>query len=484
MKHTKLIFVCLLLVFIVYAIIAIIKVEQIQWFYSYDPFYHYHITLYNEFNHPFSTGVVGVDGKPFSYDYPTLFRPLTAAFSAVSGISLLQIYKLSGIFFRILAGLYVFLIVRRITKKEWFALIATTAFLFTPYMFYRSLISYPENMVLVFHLMIMYELVKALRTKRLSVVLFVAIGISLLIHYRSIIVPAVAIALVFIMIAFEKIKDKNLLTLFKQLIMGGCITLIISAPVIANVIKQYKSYANENIGSNATLAQQFKDMSQYAPLTYDEYQEQIGSVILAFVLLSLVILMIYIIRNNHRDISIFFLLMTLFTFALTRGQQLKLYIPPVRMFSYFTIFAIPSIALALLSIEKRITSTMKTSLVIIVILILSLQAYHTKGWVGLDNKDIALGYRLNALMPENSVIVWDKISPFNLGVNRYDLVEPDWLNNQATLDINKENTLKERLSKLYPNKNVIIITDNKLPGFNLIQSSTRLNAYILKPSHG
>lgn len=462
---------------LLFVTLGVFKINQSELFYSYDPFYHYHITLYNELDNPFASGVSGLDGQKLLFDYPTLFRPLTAIYATVTSVDLITIYKYSGVFLRIITGFLMFVLIKKITQDKLISVLGFFLVLFTPYLFYRSLISFPENMVLIFHLLTYISIISSLKKKEINYGAFVFLGISLLIHYRSAVVPFFAVGIWLFYEAYRYYKRKRIHDFVKKITMGGLILLVISSPVIVNIFQQYTRYTYENIGASAELRTIFENTTQYTIPSFELYETQLGYfiVVMFFILLPLSIKYIY--RKENFNIYIFFFLLSIFTFLLTRGPQIGLYIPPIRMLSYFSLSIIPLFLIMFHSIQEIIGNRVKIIFVLCCMLVFTVYATDTKGWVGLKSEDIRLGYYLNNTLDDNSVIVWDKFNPIYIGISHYDIIEPDWKKNQNLLDDSNLDVLKSRLDDLYKNKTVIIITGKKLDDYLLVTKTDQINVY-------
>ncbi len=464
---------------LLFAMIAVYKINLTQLFYSYDPYYHYHITKYWEIFHPFSSEAIGYGGNSLKFDYPTLFRPLTLIFSIFSGVDLLIIYKISGVFLRLVAGLSLYSLLNNLTQSKLLSLIVFIIFLFTPYLFLRSLISYPENMVLIFHILILNSAVKTLRTKYIHYSMFVFWGFSLLVHFRSAIFPTFAILITMIFQLVYSIKNKLFIKYIVNSLIGLAIGVVISLPVMIPLVSTYVKYASENVGANATLKERYGDTPQYAAPSYNFYEEQLGKLIIPIYL----ILFLFIYKTNSKNYylhpSILFFMMTILGLLFTRGKQLYLYIPPLRMFSYLTVSFLPLLAIAFMGFRKYFGRYIFLFVSICLILAFIINTLPINGWVGLKKEDIAMGYNLNPQLSAKSVVIWNDINPINLGISKYENIEPSWDKNQLLLHYaNTDLKLFYReLVNNYPNSEVYIMTQDTLNGLKIKDQTQLLNIY-------
>lgn len=470
----------LLLIFIgaLFLSLTVYKSHSINDFYSYDPFYHYFATLNIESQHPFATGTEGYGGSIYKLDYPTLFRPYLLIAHEVTGVDLHTLFKYSGIFFRLLAGLSLYYFLKFFVRTPWLIFFGIILFLFNPYLLYRSLISYPENAVIPFHILVFAEATRSIQKRSLGWILFLYLAFSLLVHYRSVIIPALAVAYTIGYVTWQKYKSRTSRELFRELAVGSLLTILVALPVIAPLLGQYRRYLVENIGADAKFGAVFSSMSQYIPPNFGFYNDQLGSLLIA---LMVVFLPMGILRLRNKSWAAgygLFALLALLALVLTRGQQIDLFIPPLRMFGYLVIPIIVLLLLSMRLVADCFRSEHKILLATVTTVVFFISAANAQGWVGLDSSDLLLGDWVNNHLSNGTVLVWDKVNPINIGINHYSFVDPNWAKNNQVLNANDSLArIGDNLRALYPGQKVLILTDKAVWSTNAVEKSAHLQVY-------
>lgn len=447
----------LMLVFSIFLIFGLIEIFRVEGLYSYDPYYHMHLAKYVDAQHPFATEISTYNGE-IPIQYPTSLRLLTVLIHTVSGSAYLYIYKVFGLFSIILLALGLYITIQHLIKCELCAIFSVLLFLSTPIFIYRSLITYPENLVLVIHVFIFYYILKIRKEKRTIyfVILSLFLSSSLYIHYRSFVIPISIVAIFFSWLISKKILNKTIgININKNLLYASSSFLLLSIPMLPLVIKQYVLYLRVNVGEDALLKPYVVSTAQYA---IQDYQNSLGILLILFMLLGIAILLIRIIKKPN-IISLLLLFWVTFTFLLTLGPKLEVWIPPIRMLAYF---AVPTCIISSFSIKKIIgaikggnsISVLTFASCILLLYTLTLPTIHGSVCIGQNELDAANW--INTHVSEDSVILTYNIDLITIGISKYNLIESrqDILDKIFSTPYDKINRV---LPNFYPNKGIYII---------------------------
>jgi len=399
----------LCVVLLLFLAMGLREVYRVDGLFSYDPYYHLNMSKLTEAEQRVITEIQFYDG-PAPINYVTALHPFTALLHEYTGLSYEGIFRVLGLLFRVLTALVLFITASYFLGSRKYALFATILFLSVPYVILRSLITFPENMVLPFHVLIFYCIIRGIREKEIDYALPVFISAALYIHYRSFIIPAVLLVL------FLLLRKS-----WKYAVGLVASVALLSAPIIVRAVRQYIAYYHVNVGSGATLSVTAQADPRYSVPTLTTYQAQIGIVLLILAALAVPFLF----RKFNRE-KLVLLVWLVFTFLLTRGKGLGLYLPTDRMMAYFSIPAALAAGSALQQImeSKLVFKKMKPALAIAVslglILFMTLNLKDTRGWVGVTAGQLAAGQWLNGNVPAESVIISFGPDLINTGANQYD----------------------------------------------------------------
>lgn len=447
----------LMLVLSIFLVFGLIEVFRVEGLYSYDPYYHMHLAKYVDAQHPFATEIPAYNGE-IPIQYPTSLRLLTVLIHTVSGSAYLYIYKVFGLFSIILLALSLYITIQHLIKCELCAIFSVLLFLSAPILILRSFITYPENLVLVIHVLIFYSILKIWQEKRATyfVILSLFLSSALYIHYRSFIIPISIVAIFFCWLISKKILNKDGSTnINRNLLYASSSFLLLSIPMLGLVIKQYVLYLRVNVGEDALWKPYVVGTAQYA---IPEYQNSLGILLILFMLLGIAILLIRIIKKPN-IISLLLLFWVTFTFLLTLGPKLEVWIPSIRMLTYF---AIPTCIISSFSIKKIIgtikggnsISVLTFASCILLLYTLTLPTIHGSVCVGQNELDAANW--INTNVSEDSIILVYNIDLITIGISKYNLIESrqDILDKIFSTPYDKINRV---LPNFYTNKSIYII---------------------------
>lgn len=459
-RTNKLVFLALFLICIVFLIFGVKEVYRIDYLYSYDPLHHMNIAKNVDSKEPMALAIETYGGGIIGTNYPTTLRLLTVIINKVTGLSYLNVYKLFGLFCRILTILAIYIAVKYLVKNKVAAVLASVLFLSSRYVFYRAIITFPENLVLPFHVLIFRDVIRAIREKKTPWTLPIFFAASMLIHYRSIIIPVILVGILILYRIYSFVRDRKLAVKFfkskalVRAILLILICIILSLPVLGLTIKQYKVYWKGNIGKEATYAPHTEEDPRYIPPSQGTYLSNIGIILCICLIFSLFLLFYK--TNIEKSILIVWLGSS---FILTRGTQFNIYVPSDRMLIYFIIpSVIASAYLLKIFIEKyqRNKMVLACAFSIALIFIFATTAPQVHGWQGISSAEFRVCSWINQnISSKDSVILIQGVRYINAGLKDYSLVETRSKNIKQVFVNNQ--ILQDKILELYPDKFVYLI---------------------------
>ena len=443
-SENRLIYVVLALVLVIFLVFGLVEVYRAEGLFSYDPYYHMNLSQLLEREQEIVTEIDFYEGSN-PPQYLTSMQLLTVLIHKYTGLSYMTIYRTFGLFCRIFAALALFITAAYFLGSKRYALVAVILFLSAPYIFLRSLISYPENLVLPFHILIFGSIVKGLREKRADPALPLFISAALYIHYRSLVIPAV---LLILYVVFRKS--------IKHALAVAATTAVLSAPILFSAVDQYMKYLNVNVGPGARW-KPFATGTSYIVPTLNYYIAQLGVLLILFTLLGLFFLL------RRMDGPKFILLVWLvFAFILTRGKEVGLFIPTDRMLAYLCVPAALVSALFLKEALEAATlsSRARTALVCLVALslvfFLAVNLPAVQGWVGIGRDQRNAAAWLNENVEDSAVMVPFRVDLVTIGVNKYGNIA--FLNAEEWEGVfDAPQGVGERLRERLPGKDIYVV---------------------------
>lgn len=363
-------------------------------FYSLDPYYHFKLSQ-DSINTGNIKNIISSCISENQGEYPSLLRVITPVLSLVSGLNLLEIYRFFGLFCIAILLTSIFVLLR----KDY----GTKAVYFIPlsfgmgYLIWRSLITYPENLSLIF---LIWILIYGVRIG--SPYLLIIFSSALIFTHPPtfFIAPLILISLgLFKRYKFSALK-KNLLILLA--------TAILIIPLYPTIIYKVSNYINLHsvfsslFGNSQDISNYEFDLSRYKSLEFRDYTNFIGLPLIIFGLLGFVLS----IKNKDKtNLSIGLLL--LFFLFLSTGFFGIFYFPFYRTISYISIFLVLTGSFYLVKIKGIIRSKKLIILLIFVILLSGLiLAINLKGSNNVSEEEIGL---LSTLRFINGTILSESI---------------------------------------------------------------------------
>ncbi|MDD5039761.1 MAG: hypothetical protein PHY34_01295 [Patescibacteria group bacterium] len=452
---SKIPFLILILFCIVFSLFGIKEVYRIPYLYTLDPGFHYTITQALDAHNPLGTEVPTFGGGKIDAEYPSSMRTFLVAFHEVTDISYLDLFKLFGLFTRVFTVFIIFFVAAYLFKNKIVALIVSLLFLCSNYVFFRAIITFPENLVIPFHILVFYEVVKSIRNRKIQAALPIYCAASLLIHYPSAIILGIILFPFIFYIASDFVKNRtNRKKIILQIFVFILLLFIVSSPVLSNLINRYQRYAVNNVGETALTLISQSNSSKYIPISWLSLIKSIGPVTLFFAIIAACVLFFTQGREKYLLIT-----WVVATFALTRGSQLHLFIPTARMLIYLLI---PTIFLAGYGIKRlNIIHYPLVFICLFVFLVISLvvTVNNIHGGVAISNSQINQANWLNNNIDDNTVLLNSSALLTHSGFLVYNNFES---RNSIYSELYKNDVLNaDKLKKFYLNKRVFLAV-NKL----------------------
>jgi hypothetical protein len=457
-----------------YWTIGLTEVFRVEGLFSFDPWYHLAVTNEVEARQGMIYGFEYYSGN-VKFDYPTSMWILVSSLHQLSGVELITLFKILGLFARTAAALAVYILGVHILSHNGYALIAPGLLLASPYLYFRALITFPENFALVFILLAFYAMLKSLKSHRLTTLLPLVLAAHLYIHYRSALVSFSLLAIVLVYGLSKKSFVPN------QVISFSIKLVIFALPVVGLAAYQYYLYPITNIGEQALWAPFAADW-RYAPPSWDTYVYRIGilAVILAVVGSATVI----------RQPSIPGLLL-LFWLALmgilTRGAEFQILVPTDRVFAYLILPVTILGALGakfLVSLVKPRSVKFRAFLAIIlaasIVASMVVVLPDIRGWEGISQQELDAVEWLNENIADSTVVAvaGSILLPYYLVVEKrsVDVTRFDYWERVLAGDPDQIWAL---LNRTYPNSLVYLVVrgDQQLPDSQLTFANERLRIY-------
>ena len=445
--HSKAPIFLLALVSIIFAFFGVKEVYRIPYLYTYDPGFHYTVTQVLDAENPLGMEIPTYDGGSINAEYPSSMRTYLVALHSISGISYLDLFKLFGIFTRIFTALVIFYVSSYLFKNKVVALIISIFFLSSYYVFFRAIITFPENLVVPFHILVFYEVVKSIQSKRIQIALPFFIAASITIHYPSAVIPLALLLPLAFYITRDFIQNNQLKRkLFLQTLAALGIFLILSSPVLSNFLQRYQKYTKVNVGETAVELIAERGADRYEPIPWSAFVQNIGAVPLLLAVVSIPIIFYKPKREN-----VVLLTWLAVTFIFTRGSQLTLFVPTGRMMIYFLI---PAIILTGYGLKRLLDLHQRHLVFSLLFILLALNFVKTisniNGWQAVKEPEVNQAKWLNSNLTETTVLLNSGALLDNSGfVNFNNLESRDFIYSEIYKDdmLNTENLREYYLGK-------------------------------------
>jgi hypothetical protein len=399
-----------------FSTLTIAKIIQTPYLYSLDPWRDVFFTPYAEPNEFFTAEVEVHNGKLVA-PYRTFLRSSVYLFSSMSGLDAYSVFRFASVFLRILYVLLAYAVVNTFIEDRKLSLIVVFLIYSSDYFVWRSYITFPENLAVLFHLLSLWSLENHRRTGKSVFLVTVAISLSavLFVHPKSLFFSGFIVTayVVPFLIAGKFKAARDILTSIGAVV-------ILALPVLVEILKILASTVTDNFGDTSSYGAIARALPTYLPPTYASYEGFIGPLILLFTFLGIVRLVG---RGLMHHLHI--LLLLAFSILLSLGTYFKLYVPTDRMQAYLFIPLILVASISLESLFRETESLLARRAIVTAVVVLSVfNVVHTDPWFGLRHGEIEIADRINQLLVGDSQSHLVSIEA-NIGLIAPLLADPD-----------------------------------------------------------
>ncbi len=369
-------FLVLVLIFILFFIGQYLNITRLgDDLVAHDPYYHKRISdLYViQGNHIKDIPNSAVE-TPIAYT--SLTHPLAAIISLVTGLNTLRIYQVGGTFLLFLISLMIFLIVRRQTKRDSFAVLGVVIFLSFNYLLTRMSMLLPENFALLFMAILIF-LVFVRADKNLIIVILTT---YLFYHQRSIILPLLFFVIYFVLNKKDLFLDKKLF--FRNLLFTTLLVSLLSLPVLIELAPSYFFLAKSFLGINQDWGVIALDRSVYQAFGLNDLNTYLNPLVLVLILFAFSGLKE---REAKRKEILVSGTMVVLLLVLSLSTLVASNIPSSRLVIYSSVFISIFAPIGFNVINKNINILVFLLTVLVCLMALNLFSEH--GWSGVSGAD-------------------------------------------------------------------------------------------------
>ncbi len=311
----------LLGMFMIYWTLSLTEVLRVEGLFSFDPWYHLAV----------SEEVIIQQGMVYGFeyysgyvpvDYPTSMWILISSLHQLSGVDLLVLFKILGLFARTVTALVLYVVAAHVLSHRGSAVIAPALFLASPYVFLRGLLTFPENFALIFIMLAFYALLRSLELRKPTTFLALVLAAHLYVHYRS---AFISFSLLIVVLGYALSKK---IFVLKQVSLFLAQLLLFALPIIGFAAHQYYLYSIGIIGEGAYWAP-FATGPRYQPPPLEVYISRIGVLAIALAAVGSATVL-----WRPRAVGFLCLFWAGLAIIATRGAELQIYVPTDRMFAY------------------------------------------------------------------------------------------------------------------------------------------------------
>lgn len=406
-----LVFVGLALILALFVLFIVEEVYSTEGLFSYDPYYHMHLAKITAEREGIVT-VLPTMNSAFRPNYLSGMIPLTAMIHRLTGISLMSVYRNLGWISRLFTVILIFMGCELMMGDDGKApLLSTLAFLASPYVLRRSIITFPENLAVAFHAGLFYAMVRSWKSRRTSPMVPLFFVASLYVHYMSSLIPILLLTL--FLLSSKKLKSAVFVLLTVVLLL---------LPITPYIYRQYRAYLTVNVGPEATWKPHAKGPAYEVP-NVEHYQNNLGIGLFLFSILGLASI---IAQPSKEGLAVAAWLT--FALILSRGKQFGLYVPTDRMMMYLALPSAYSSSFAFrrlsdLTFKRMFPRMFFAFLVPLLMTVLFLQGlYGLQGWVGIGPELRQATDMVNRLAASGAAIVPVNADWFTMGIEDYDQI--------------------------------------------------------------
>ena len=453
--------VALLILLAIYWTFALQEIFRIPGLFSFDPWKHLGATL----------AVLDRGGMIYFFEfysgpvfllYPSSLWLLAASIHQVGGVDLLFLYHVLGLVARTATALVLYVLAVAIVRHRGAALVAPAFLLISPYIYFRTLITFPEDFALLFILLGVYGMVQSWEAKRPTVLLALAIAAHVYVHLRSIFV---SFALLAVFLAGGLISRRFTP---RHVFWFAVTVLLLIAPIVLLVIQEPTRLLTSHFGPDALWAgfveEGVTQSSRFEPPGLSVYVNSVGIGLIAVSVLGAMAAAV-----SRKAMGVLVLFWAGLGVVLTRGQQLYIWVPVDRMFPYLIL---PMSLLGAIGVAHLLESASRRSVDLrpavaavlssVVIFGMVTELPNIKGWAAYPSESIDAVIWLNENVEEGSVIAlagFRTLSPYLLDTQKVDFARISYW---ETVVIERPSEVSSLVSETYPGMLVYLVTKRSL----------------------
>lgn len=380
---------------------------------SYDPWYHKRITDYTlesgDITYYTPDAVL-----PTRINYFTLLYPLSAILSDFTGLTTFTIFQVMGPFLLVLINLGIYISIKRMTGKIIPSLLGAVLFSSGYYTLTRTAMNLPENYDLFFLTLAIFIIVSKLD---ITLIIFPFLG-NIYYHYRSV---ALLLFMIFLYGIISLKIGSHLRTLdnFKRYIVPCIIIVMLSLPIISEILKSYIFIITQHVGTNPEWKTIEPNPAIYNTFGFEDYIYYFGEPFLLFAFLGFVLLLK---ENKYRATTLTIMTMFVATVFLTQSTRIGLYIQPYRFAIYLGMFGsiIGAIAIHRIMKNSKHVGIITMAILIIMMMYIVVQPH---GWSGMTDQDFdAIDYIKTCCKDSIVITAGSSYSVMNMPNSEWDIV--------------------------------------------------------------
>lgn len=404
-------------------------------------------------------------------NYQTTFPVLMTAFSDVTGIALLDSYRIVNTFVLVCLTFAVFCTLRRLGANEAVSGLGTLMLFSAPYMLYRHIFPLPENVSLVFIGLLLWAIAGSTGSKRMVLpFVIVILASAILNHHRSTLLILGLLGVWAAVRAWTFVASGNRTSLMRTFAWRTTwpvaaplgLLLLASAAKAPEIWRTLLVYAGRPEFEGYTWRELEPVPGRFAIPGVDDYRTQIGDALLVLSVLGFVLVALTPRRWPRWTVPVALWVAAL---LLTQSLRIGFYAPPGRFYTYFALGCVPLAAYCLTRIVRILEPTkwIRAGIAItlaIVLLIPTVQALEDRViFYGFTKGDFEAAEFLNARTEPAPIISYGGFA-FHLGL---DPVETDYVRLHRIFGAASAEQLNETLGGYYgPNVTAFLLVTDKV----------------------
>lgn len=358
--------------------------------FSLDPWSHNFFARFSEPARLLSNRVAVHNGE-MTISYLTSLRTGIYLDSLASGLGTFSITRFAILFLRVLYILMAYALFYTFTRQSKIAFLSVLLLFTSHYFVWRSFITFPENLAILFHLSSIWSLENYRQNRSTSYL--VSLGVSLVgvlyahppsFYFSLLILAAYAIA-------FGEAKDWKAI---RALAGTGLIVALASLPIWGATLTLLKAVISNNVGQGSSFGSTVIEDVRYQPPTLYSYIGSAGGATIVFAILGFVSAL----KSDYKK-HLPAILLFVFSFGLSLGPLLHVYVPTDRMQAYFFVPVIIMAALFIESYFQHYSGRLEAFILSTLLLVLAVAAIrNSPPWFAYWHGEIEISNELNRVL--------------------------------------------------------------------------------------